>query len=294
MAEDGGRKGLGRGLSALLGDQEENYSTLDRMRAARDVPIEYLSPGQFQPRHRFDADALDSLVQSIREHGILQPILVRSTGTDADECYEIIAGERRWRAAQAAQLTQVSVIIKDLTDSQSLEVAIVENVQRQDLSPIEEAEGYRRLIDQFEHTQENLGRLVGRSRSHIANTLRLLNLPEEAREMLADGRLTAGHGRALLSVEDPVAVAKQILKTDLTVRAVEKIARQRKHAPGQKPEKDPDTAALEFDLSHAVGLPVEIHHRGEKAGWIKIKYTALEQLDDLCRRLIHNVGSGDE
>ncbi len=291
MSEETSRKGLGRGLSALLGDEGEDYASLDRVRAAKDVPIEFLEPSPLQPRHRFDEEEQASLVDSIREHGILQPILVRRKAGAESEAYEIVAGERRWRAAQQAQLSQVSVIIKDLTDSQSLEVALVENVQRLDLSPIEEAEGYKRLVDDFNHSQDDLGRLVGRSRSHIANTLRLLNLPDEVREMLADGRLTAGHGRALLAVEDPVSVAKQILESGLNVRSVEAIARRRKKSPLSRPEKDPDTAALEHDLSTAVGMPVEIHHRGEKGGWIKIRYSMLEQLDELCKRLIHHAES---
>lgn len=297
MADDSPRKGLGRGLSALLGDDDTDYAALDKVRAARDVPIEYLRPNPFQPRHRFSGEEQESLVASIREHGILQPILVRrviSEGEDAGS-YEIIAGERRWRAAQEAQLTRVPVLIRDFDDSEALEIALVENVQRVDLSPIEEAGGYQRLIDEFGHTQEALGQLIGRSRSHIANTLRLLNLPEEVRNMLDDGRLTAGHARALLGTEDPVGLARRIVRGGLNVRQAERMKRTgSSKMPSEPPQKDADTLALEKNLSNALGLSVEIVHDARKGGNIKIKYRTLEQLDEVCRRLIHPALSGDE
>ena len=297
MADDSPRKGLGRGLSALLGDDDTDYAALDKVRAGRDVPIEYLRANPFQPRHRFGEEDQESLVASIREHGILQPILVRrviSEGEDAGS-YEIIAGERRWRAAQEARLTRVPVLIRDFDDSEALEIALVENVQRVDLSPIEEAGGYQRLIDEFGHTQEALGQLIGRSRSHIANTLRLLNLPEEVRDMLADGRLTAGHARALLGTEDPIGLARRIVRGGLNVRQAERMKRtgSPKLAP-EPPHKDADTLALEMNLSNALGLSVEIAHDAHKGGSVRIKYRTLEQLDEVCRRLIHPALPGDE
>ena len=284
MTEEASRKGLGRGLSALLGEDAEDYAALDKIRSPRELPIEFLRPSGFQPRRRFDQDGQNSLVDSVREHGVLQPILVRRTSEEADS-YEIVAGERRWRAAQAAQLTRVPVIVKDLGDREALELALVENVQREDLTPIEEAAGYQRLIDEFEHTQEQLGRIICRSRSHIANTLRLLNLPDEVKEMLQAGILSAGQARPLIGAEDPVALSKQIVEGGLNVRKVESLTRT---ARRPRPEKDPDTLALERDLTNALGLKIDIVHRGGKGGTLKIVYSGLEQLDDLCRRLIHN------
>ncbi|MCH8111535.1 MAG: ParB/RepB/Spo0J family partition protein [Proteobacteria bacterium] len=297
MADDSPRKGLGRGLSALLGDDDTDYAALDKVHAGRDVPIEHLRANPFQPRHRFGEEDQESLVASIREHGILQPILVRrviSEGEDAGS-YEIIAGERRWRAAQEARLTRVPVLIRDFDDSEALEIALVENVQRVDLSPIEEAGGYQRLIDEFGHTQEALGQLIGRSRSHIANTLRLLNLPEEVRDMLGDGRLTAGHARALLGTEDPVGLARRIVRGGLNVRQAERMKRTGSpKAPIEPQQKDADTLALEKNLSNALGLSVEIVHDVQKGGSVRIKYRTLEQLDEVCRRLIHPALPGDE
>jgi ParB family chromosome partitioning protein len=285
MADETSRKGLGRGLSALLGEDAEDYAVLEKVRPPRDLPIEFLRPSPFQPRHRFDDESQRSLVDSVREHGVLQPLLVRRTEEDADT-YEIVAGERRWRAAQAAQLTRVPVIVKEIEDREALELALVENVQREDLTPIEEAAGYQRLMDEFEHTQERLGQMIGRSRSHIANTLRLLNLPDEVKEMLQEGVLSAGQARPLLGADDPVALAQQIVEGGLNVRKVESITRA---ARRRRPEKDPDTVALEGNLAEALGLRVDIAHRGDKGGSLKIAYASLEQLDDVCRRLIHHV-----
>lgn len=282
--------GLGRGLSALLGSDAADYATLDKVRTAKEVPIELLRANRYQPRHVFNAEALDELVDSIREKGILQPILVRRVADSADQ-YEIIAGERRWRAAQKAKLHKVPVVIKDLTDGEMLEVALIENIQRSDLTPIEEARGYERLMNEFSHTQEQLSQLVGKSRSHVANLLRLLTLPAELQDMLADGRLTMGHARALINADDPVALAKRIVQDNLNVRATEDLARaaKPKGAPrGGGPrgrERDPDTAALELDLSQTVGLKVTIMQRSNEAGELRIAYSTLEQLDDLCQRL---------
>ena len=264
------RKGLGRGLSALLDEMPEPASE------ARTAPIEHLRPGQFQPRRRFDEAELGELADSIRAHGLLQPILVRRI----EDGFEIVAGERRWRAAQKAQLHEVPIVVRDLDDGAALEVALVENVQRQDLTPLEEAEGYRRLINQFGHTQEALGRLVGKSRSHVANTLRLLDLPEQVRVMLQDGQLTAGHARAVLAAENPLQLAEKIAGGGLNVRAAERLAR-----PKAKPVKDADTAALEQTLGQAIGLKIAIEHRSDGSGEVRIAYRNLEQLDEVARRL---------
>ncbi|MBM3506684.1 MAG: ParB/RepB/Spo0J family partition protein [Alphaproteobacteria bacterium] len=282
------RHGLGRGLSALLGEDSTDYAALDKVRATKEVPIERLRPGKYQPRRRFDAEEIAELVASVRARGILQPILVRRVGEGADEAYEIIAGERRWRAAQQAQLHQVPVVIKDLSDADALEVALVENLQRQNLTPLEEAEGYRRLMDEFGHTQERLAKSLGKSRSHLANTLRLLGLPEEVKSLLDDGSLTAGHARALLGASDPVGLAQRAVRQNLNVRQVEKLA-QGGDAPAKQgrpaPEKSADTRALEHDITGTLGLPVAIRHRGDKGGEVRVGYRTLEQLDEICKRL---------
>jgi len=286
-AEDTPRKGLGRGLSALMGDDSEDYAALDRVKSQKDLPVEFLMPCPLQPRRQFGENDLRDLVASVREHGILQPILVRRH-SDAPDRYEIIAGERRWRAAQQAQLTKVPVVIRDFNDEEALEVALIENVQREDLTPIEEGQGYQRLIDEFDHTQERVSKLIGRSRSHIANTLRLLNLPMEVREMLHAGLLTAGHGRALLNDPNPVAAAKRIVAGGLNVRETEAQAPKKKRTSATPAAKDADTLALERDLSTALGLSVTVEFKGEKkGGGLKIAYKTLEQLDDICRRLLH-------
>lgn len=289
--------GLGRGLSALLGSEAEDYAALDKVRSAKDVPIELLRPNRYQPRHHFSEENLEELVDSIREKGILQPILVRRLVDEPDQ-YEIIAGERRWRAAQRAKLHRVPVVIRDFTDGEALEVAIIENVQRADLSPIEEALGYERLMKDFGHTQEQVSQLVGKSRSHVANLLRLLTLPPPVQEMMADGRLSMGHARALINADDPIGLARQILDQQLNVRATEDLVRVAKAVTGKadagKPraatkaraDKDPDTLALERDLSEATGLRVAINDLGgEAGGQLVIDYNTLDQLDDLCRRL---------
>jgi ParB family chromosome partitioning protein len=293
MTEDGKRHGLGRGLSALLGEDAQDYASLDKVRAAKEVPIERLRPGRFQPRRRFDAEEIAELVASVKERGILQPILVRRTGEGADEAYEIVAGERRWRAAQQAQLHQVPVVIKELSDADALEVALVENLQRQNLTPLEEAEGFRRLMDEFGHTQERLAKALGKSRSHLANTLRLLGLPDEVKALVDDGKLSAGHARAILSSADPVALAQRAVRQNLNVRQVEKLAQG--DAPnaggsGSTPPSGPgaktaDIRALENDITGALGLPVSIQHRGETGGDVRVRYTTLEQLDEICKRL---------
>lgn len=285
--------GLGRGLSALLGSDAEDYAALDKTRSSKEVPIELLRPNRYQPRHNFVEENLEELVDSIREKGILSPILVRRVPDEPDQ-YEIIAGERRWRAAQRAKLHRVPVIIRDFTDGEALEVAIIENVQRADLSPIEESLGYERLMREFGHTQEQVSQLVGKSRSHVANLLRLLTLPPPVQEMLGDGRLTMGHARALINSDDPVSLARQILDQKLNVRAAEDLVRVTKAMSGKpsstKPrkavtDKDPDTLALEQDLSEATGLRVKIDDRGDNGGQLVVDYQTLDQLDEICRRL---------
>ncbi|MGB1548584.1 MAG: ParB/RepB/Spo0J family partition protein [Alphaproteobacteria bacterium] len=288
MTEEAKRRGLGRGLASLLGEETEDYASLDRVRQGKTVPLDLLRPGRHQPRHRFDEAAIEALAQSIREQGILQPILVRRTD-DADR-YEIIAGERRWRAAQIAGLHEVPVLVRNLTDSDALEIALVENVQRQDLTPLEEAEGYQRLIDEFAHTQEDLSKVVGKSRSHIANTLRLLNLPSKVKEMLENGELSAGHGRALLNAVNMESLAKEVARKGLNVRQTEALVRRQQKGEKAKPSpitKDADTLAIERNLSALLGLRVTVRFHGKKGGELIVHYKTLEQLDDVLRRLSH-------
>ncbi len=261
-------------------------------RAGPDVasaPIGDIHPGRYQPRHKFDEDELDALADSVRAKGILQPILVRPHPDKQGE-FELVAGERRWLAAQRAQLHEIPVIIRDLSDKDTLEIGLVENVQRQDLSPLEEAEGYKRLVDEFSHTQETLASIVGRSRSHVANMMRLLNLPDDVKAHLYERRLTAGHARALLTASNPGALARKIVNQGLSVRDAERLAgeagkprKPRAASPGA--EKDTDTLALEKELADATGLKVGIQHKGE-AGQVVINYRNLEQLDDLVSRLV--------
>jgi ParB family chromosome partitioning protein len=256
------------------------------MRASRTLPVAQLRPSALQPRRTMAEAALDELAQSIADKGVLQPLLVRRLA-DEPGMFEIVAGERRWRAAQKAQLHEVPVVIKELSDGEALEVALIENLQRQDLNPLEEAEGYRRLLDEFAHTQEDLGKVIGKSRSHIANTLRLLSLPDPIKAMMRDGQLTAGHARALLTADDPEALARQVVAEGLTVRSTEALAKPQKPARPPKPvasAKDPNTVALERDLSTLLGLRVEIRFRGS-AGTLLLHYGNLEQLDDILHRL---------
>ena len=287
------RASLGRGLSALFGDAEEDYAALDKVQSpGKTVPIELVRPGRYQPRHNFDPEAMESLVASIREKGILQPLLVRRDPEIAGE-YELVAGERRWRAAQIAGLHEVPVVVRDLADRDALEIALIENVQRQDLTPLEEAEGYRRLMDEFDHTQEDLARSVGKSRSHVANMMRLLALPDSVKELMDRGDLTAGHARALLTAADPEYLAEEVVKRGLNVRQTEDLARGDKAkreggevaAPAAPPRgRDPDLANLEEEISTRIGLKVAISPKG-KRGMITIHYQSLDQLDEVIRRL---------
>ena len=282
----GRRRGLGRGLGQLFGDDAQDYAELDKHRQAKSVPIDQIYPGRFQPRKHFDEEALAPLVESIKAQGILQPILVRRHPESAN-AYEIIAGERRWRAAQLAQLHEVPILIKDLPDRDALEVALVENIQRQDLNAVEEAEGYRRLVDEFGHTQEDLAKVVGKSRSHVANLLRLLTLPEPVRKLVETGQLTAGHARALVGNPDAEVLAKRIVDKGLTVRQTEKLVTPEKASgPTAKiaAPTDPNTAALERDLETLLGLRVKVAYDG-KTGSLTIYYGTLDQLDGLLSRI---------
>ncbi len=279
-------RALGRGLSALLGEVAEDPASAQSGRQPQTAPIELLHPSPYQPRHDFSADEIRSLADSIAVRGILQPILVRRNTSQPDK-FEIVAGERRWRAAQTAGLHEVPIIVRELSDQGVLEVALVENIQRQDLNPLEEGEGYRRLVDEFSHTQEGLAKAVGRSRSHVANTLRLLNLPEKVQSLLAEGALSAGHARALLNTAAPEALALKVVKGGLNVRQTERLVKRERAGadPGAgKIGKDADTIALENGLANLLGLKVSINFRGE-SGRLVINYRTLEQLDDLLQRL---------
>jgi ParB family chromosome partitioning protein len=285
--QDTRRRGLGRGLSALLGADTEDAAALDKARSVRTLPTSALKPGRFQPRQNFDPDEMASLVQSIQAQGILQPLLVRRSSDDP-RSYEIVAGERRWRAAQEVPLHEVPVIVKDLSDGEALEIALVENIQRQDLNPLEEGEGYHRLIQEFSHTQEDLARVVGKSRSHVANTMRLLSLPQPVKGMLAQGKLTAGHARALLNTPNPAALAQHVVERGLNVRQTEQLvqrgATRPKRTSSRAPAKDPDTRALEHDLTLKLGLKVTIKGAGSQ-GELILRYENLTQLDDLVQRI---------
>jgi ParB family chromosome partitioning protein len=289
MAEDAPRSRLGRGLAALIGDAGDENSAIERARGQRRVPVEFLRPNPRNPRRRFDDTELDELSASIRTKGILQPILVR-TVSGAPDAYEIIAGERRWRAAQRAGLHDVPVLFLEINDKEALEIAIIENVQRADLNPLEEAMGYDSLIEQFSYAQAELAKIVGKSRSYIANTLRLMKLPESVKRHLAEGRLTAGHARALLGSDNPEALAKSIIEKGLNVRDVEALAGAQAEARGKTAKRRPrgsksaDVRALERKLSEILGLMVEINHRAS-GGDLRISYKTLEQLDAVCRTL---------
>lgn len=278
------RRNLGRGLSALFGEEADDYAELDRVRQTKTAPVELLIPGKFQPRHAFADDQLAELVESVREKGVLQPILVRRHPDSANQ-YEIIAGERRWRAAQRAQLHEVPIIVKELSNQDALEIALIENIQRQDLTALEEAEGFQRLMDEFSHTQEGLAQTVGKSRSHVANMLRLLSLPDPVKGMIQAGELSAGHARALINATEPEQLAQYVKAKGLNVRQTERLAQKSKAEPTAKPEKDADTLALERDLSSLLGLRVKINYRGDKGGDLTISYRTLEQLDDVLQRL---------
>jgi ParB family transcriptional regulator, chromosome partitioning protein len=289
MAEEAPRSRLGRGLAALIGDAGDENAAIESARGQRRMPIEFLRPNPRNPRRHFNDMELDELSTSIRAKGILQPILVRAVSGTHD-AYEIIAGERRWRAAQRAGLHDVPVLLLEIGDKEALEIAIIENVQRADLNPLEEAMGYDSLIEQFSYVQADLAKIVGKSRSHIANTLRLMKLPESVKRYLAEGKLTAGHARALLASDNPEALARQIIEKGLNVRDVEALAGAQAEAKGKTAKRRPrgsksaDVRALERKLSDILGLQVEINHRAS-GGDLRIRYRTLEQLDAVCRKL---------
>ncbi len=290
------KRGLGRGLSALMADMdmEQPVSDSDGGRGSKPdmlVPIEKLHPNPDQPRRSFSRDDLSELAASIREKGIIQPLLVRADPEKTGD-YQIVAGERRWRAAQMANLHEVPVLLRDLNDTEVIEVAIIENIQRADLNPVEEAAGYRMLMDRFGHTQEKLAEALGKSRSHIANLLRLLSLPDEVLTWLREGKLTAGHARALITADDPVSLAGKVIRNGLSVRQTEALVKRprttakRKNSRENKAEKDADTRALELDLSASLGMEVEIRHQtGTESGLVSVRYETLDQLDTLCQIL---------
>ncbi|WP_425646634.1 ParB/RepB/Spo0J family partition protein [Agrobacterium leguminum] len=290
MSDDLSKRRLGRGLAALIGEMDQPVPVGEPQRAVnadRTIPIEFIARSQRNPRRHFDENELQDLAASIRQHGIVQPVVVRTVEVNR---YEIIAGERRWRAAQLAGFTDVPVIVRDVDDRTALELAIVENVQRSDLNPLEEAMGYEQLIAEHGYTQNDLGEIIGKSRSHVANSLRLLKLPDPVRDMLADGSLSAGHARALVSTSDPATLAKTIVSKGLSVRDAERLAQNDIKSQGDVAEKRPaagkdsDTIALERSLSDALGLDVKISHKGG-SGQIRIGYRTLEQLEAVCRLL---------
>lgn len=281
---------LGRGLSALLGETEPSDANAPNLEGGAFVPIENVDRNPDQPRHDFNESDLEDLTRSIAEKGVLQPIIVRPIPGGGN--YQIVAGERRWRAAQRANLHEIPVIVRDFSDREVMEIALVENIQRSDLNPIEEAMGFQVLSKQFNHTQEDIARVVGKSRAAIANAVRLLNLPQAVQKMLGDGKLSAGHGRALVNAPNAESLAARIVKQNLNVRQAEKLVRDGAAAPETKGGaraktggKDPDTLALEDDLTRRLGLMVSIDARANDTGKLQIHYKTLEQLDDLCRRL---------
>ncbi|WP_309092675.1 ParB/RepB/Spo0J family partition protein [Phenylobacterium sp.] len=286
MAE---KRGLGRGLSALLGEAEEIEHAADPQAGVREIPIELIHRNPDQPRQHFSDAEIAELAASIRDKGVLQPILVRPSPKTPGE-YEIVAGERRWRASQRAGLRAIPALVRNVDDNLSYEIAVIENVQRADLNAMEEARAYQALMGRMGYTQEQAAERVGKSRSHVANTMRLLQLPENVQQHVVTGKLTAGHARALLTAADPEALAAQIIDRGLSVRDAEALAKPQapgaepKKASGPKRAKDADTAALEADLEDALGLSVDIADRGG-AGELKIRYASLEQLDEICRRL---------
>ncbi|MEO1140702.1 MAG: ParB/RepB/Spo0J family partition protein [Pseudomonadota bacterium] len=296
MADKKSKRGLGRGLSALMSDVTEAPATpADSPKAPdRTLPIERVEANPDQPRRDFDKEALKDLAASITEKGIIQPLIVRPSPRKKDN-YEIVAGERRWRAAQLAQLHEVPVLVRDFDDAEVLEIAIIENIQRADLNPVEEAAGYNQLMERFGHTQEKLAQALGKSRSHIANLVRLLTLPVEVQTFLRDGQLSAGHARALITSDDPLSLAKLVIKKGLSVRETEKLAKSSadnifsddgKAKTAKQPDKDADTKALEGDLAANLGMKVSLNHQsGQENGSLTIRYDTLDQLDELCRKL---------
>ena len=288
MSDDLSKRRLGRGLAALIGQMDQPLpvdAAPKEISPDRMVPIEHVSRNPRNPRRQFDEAELQDLASSISQHGIVQPVVVRPVG----DRYEIIAGERRWRAAQLAGLNEIPVIVRDVDDRTALEIAIVENVQRADLNPLEEALGYDQLIAEYGYTQNDLGGIIGKSRSHVANSLRLLKLPEPVRDMLSSGELSAGHARALVTTSNPVSLARTIVAKGMSVRDAERLAQndikaQSETNQSKVEKKDSDTLALERTLSDSLGLEVRINHKGG-SGQIRINYRTLDQLEEICRLL---------
>ncbi len=283
--------GLGRGLSALMADVISDEPSADDGVAVKHdqlVPIEKIHPNPDQPRRHFKQDMLEELAASIREKGVIQPLILRAN-PHKDGDYEIVAGERRWRASQLAQLHEVPAVIRDYSDTEALEIAIIENIQRADLNPLEEAAGYRDLMERFGHTQEKLGEALGKSRPHIANLLRLLKLPDSVQALVRDDRLTAGHARALITADDAESLAQQVVAKGLSVRETERLVKKGPSQKATKPnavEKDVDTKRLEDDLSAAMGMKVTIDHKADgESGQVIVKYRSFDDLDEICRRL---------
>ncbi len=293
MMADGSR--LGRGLAALIGDVGDEADVLERQRNQRRVPIEFVKPNPRNPRRVFADAELDELAASIRERGIIQPILVRTVRGAMDQ-YEIVAGERRWRAAQRAGLHDVPVLLLEVSDRESLELAIIENVQRADLNPLEEANGYQSLAEEFNYSQDEIAKIVGKSRPHVANTLRLLKLSDAVKAYINSGQLSAGHARLLVGQPNAEEFAEMIVKQGLNVRQVEEMARADGKRQARHVRKtglmgpDPDTAALEKRLSDALGLTVRVAHRADGQGVLSIRYRNVEQLDEVTRRLESGAG----
>lgn len=295
MPDNAQKRPMRRGLSALMADVGVSSAEMSDVRTTnpdRLIPIEAIHPNPNQPRRTFVEEDLSDLASSIAQKGVLQPLIVRPD-PEQRSSYQIVAGERRWRAAQRAGLHELPVIVRDLDDTEVLEIAIVENIQRSDLNAMEEAQGFRQLMEKFGHTQEQLSNVLGKSRSHIANVMRLLKLPEAVQNHLREGALTAGHARALIGTDDPEELARQIIARGLSVRETERLVKSRAAGSGEKmsrkpkaSEKDADTRALEGDLTAALGLSVDIRHQLDaQTGTVTIRYASLDELDRLCSRL---------
>ena len=278
------KKGLGRGLSSLMGEDTKNETISQISYSDTKIPLSKLKPSSIQPRRIFDKNSINELAESIKSKGLVQPILVRPSKNNLDE-FEIIAGERRWRAAQIAQLHELPAIVKNLDDAEALEMAIIENVQRADLSPIEEAAGYKKLMEQYNHTQEALAPIVGKSRSHIANIIRLLNLPVSIQDMITEGIIRSGHARAIMNSAFPEQLAKKIVDENLSVRQAERLAKNSKNKVTKIKLKPTDTIDLERKISEIIGLEVIISDNGKRGGNIKIKYKTLDQLELVTSKL---------
>jgi len=278
------KKGLGRGLSSLMGDTETAQTKNTNVGQETKIPIANLKPSPSQPRRLFNKNSINELADSIKAKGLVQPLVVRPSPSDANS-YEIIAGERRWRAAQIAQLHDVPVVIRNFNDTEALEIAIIENVQRSDLSPIEEAAGYKRLVENHGHTQEDLSGIVGKSRSHIANIIRLLSLPQSIQDMITEGKISSGHARAIMNSAFPEQLAEKIINENLSVRDAENLAKDKKVGIKKLKLKDPDTIDLENKISEKLGLVININHKGKKGGSIKIDYKTLDQLEMITQKL---------